>query len=69
MYSDLFKQMEDFIVELHSRQEQQRVEEEEAAQMKKLREEQARVAAAQDALNRNWVESMVRLLFHCFIYI
>jgi len=32
-------------VELHSRQEQQRVEEEEAAQMKKLREEQARIAA------------------------
>ena len=43
MYDDLLKQTESFLVELHSRQEQQKVEEEEAAHMKKLREEQASI--------------------------
>ena len=40
VHSGLAKAMEDFLVELKSRQEQQRVEEEEAAKMKKIREEQ-----------------------------
>lgn len=39
-HSGLAKAMEDFLVELKSRQEQQRVEDEEAAKMKKIREEQ-----------------------------
>ena len=39
-YSGLSKAMEDFLVELKSRHEQQRVEEEEAAKIKKIREEQ-----------------------------
>ncbi len=42
MYDELFKQTEGFITELHSRQEQQKVEEEEAARMKKLRQGQVK---------------------------
>ena len=40
MYDDLFQQTEEFLVELHSRQEKQRIEEEESAKLKKLREEE-----------------------------
>lgn len=42
-YSGLSKAMEDFLVELKSRHEQQRVEEEEAAKIKKIREEQVHI--------------------------
>lgn len=39
-YDDLFNQTEQFMTELCSRQEQQRIEEHEAAKLKKLKEEQ-----------------------------
>ena len=41
-YNTLLKQTEEFLVELHSRHEQQRVEEEEAEKMRKIKEEQVR---------------------------
>ena len=41
-YDTLFHQLEDFTAELLSRQEQQRIEEEEAAKLKKLRAEQVK---------------------------
>ncbi len=40
-YGELFHLAEEFLKELQQRQEQQRIEEEEAAKLKKLREEQA----------------------------
>ena len=40
VHDELFRGVEDFLTELQARQEQQRIEEEEAAKMKKLREEQ-----------------------------
>ena len=40
VHNELFHGVEDFLTELQARQEQQRIEEEEAAKMKKLREEQ-----------------------------
>ena len=39
-YNDLFHETEKFMTELCSRREQQRMEEEEAAKLKKLRQEQ-----------------------------
>ena len=39
-YNELLRQTEEFLVELKSRQEQQRVEEEEAEKMRKIKEEQ-----------------------------
>ena len=41
-YDKLFLVADQFLKELHQRQEQQRTEEEEAAKLKKLREEQVR---------------------------
>ena len=40
VYNELFREMEAFLTELNSRQEQQRIEEEEAAKLKKLKKEQ-----------------------------
>lgn len=40
-YNHLFHETEEFLTELHSRQEQQRMQEEEASKLKKLREEEA----------------------------
>ena len=40
VHDELFQGVEDFLTELQARQEQQSIEEEEAAKMKKLREEQ-----------------------------
>lgn len=40
-YDSLFHEVEEFLTELRSRQEQQRIEEEEEAKLRKLREEQA----------------------------
>lgn len=40
MHDDLFHQTENFLVELHSRQERQRREEEEAAKLEKIKEEE-----------------------------
>ena len=40
VHTELLQGVEDFLVELQARQEQQRIEEEEAAKMKKIREEQ-----------------------------
>ena len=42
VYSGLFSQTEEFMTELCSRREQQRIEEEEAAKLKKLKEERVR---------------------------
>lgn len=41
-YNKLLQQTEEFLVELQSRHEQQRVEEEEAEKMRKIKEEQVR---------------------------
>ena len=41
-YNDLLQQTEQFLMELQSRQEQQRVEEEEAEKLRKIKEEQVR---------------------------
>ena len=41
-YKELMNRIEDFLNELKSRQEQQRIEEEEAAKMRKIKEEQVR---------------------------
>ena len=41
-YKELMNRIEEFLNELRSRQEQQRIEEEEAAMMRKLKEEQVR---------------------------
>lgn len=41
-YNDLLQQTEQFLLELQSRQEQQRIEEEEAERMRKVKEEQVR---------------------------
>ena len=40
VHSDLIQSVEEFLLELMSRQEQQRIEEEEAAKLKKYRQEQ-----------------------------
>lgn len=42
-YDELLQQTEKFLVELQSRQEQQRIEEEEAEKMRKIKEEQVRI--------------------------
>ena len=47
-YDSLFHEAESFLTELRSRQEQQRIEEEEAAKLKKLREEQVWLIRTQD---------------------
>ena len=41
-YKELMNRIEEFLNELKSRQEQQRIEEEEAAMMRKIKEEQVR---------------------------
>ena len=41
-YKELMNGIEEFLNELRSRQEQQRIEEEEAAMMRKIKEEQVR---------------------------
>ena len=41
-YKELMNRIEEFLNELRSRQEQQRIEEEEAAMMRKIKEEQVR---------------------------
>ena len=40
VHTELLQGVEDFLIELQARQEQQRIEEEEAARLKKIREEQ-----------------------------
>ncbi len=47
-HNDLLQSVEDFLQELKSRQEQQRVEEEEAAKIKKLKQQQVRERGKED---------------------
>ena len=46
-YNELLRQTEEFLVELHSRQEQQRIEEEEAEKMRKIKEGQVKTTVSE----------------------
>ena len=46
-YNGLLQQTEQFLLELQSRQEQQRIEEEEAEKMRKIKEEQVRMTVSE----------------------
>ena len=62
MCEDLFEQTENFLLELHSRQEKQRVEEEETAKQEKLKEEQRQEEEEKAAKLKKLLEEQVGIV-------